>query len=76
MEQENKFEFIEESADSKYGALRLPSSVLKELGQWKTAFELTFRHRMTYKTMIKGILYNHKIPDDVVAKYNELFPKK
>ena len=63
-------EYIEENV--KYGSLRLPKTVLNDLAVWKRAYEQALGWRMTYKTMIRGIFSTHRIPDEVVEKYEEL----
>lgn len=72
MENENEV-FLEEKADKvKYGALRLPTDVLEDLAVWKAAYERTLGWKLTYKTLIRGILHNRRIPEDVARLHDEM----
>lgn len=69
---ENQEEVFLETKTEKYGALRLPKDVLDDLAVWKTAYERHFGWRMTYKTLIRGILHNRVIPDEVARIHDEI----
>lgn len=74
MEQNENIEV--EAPGTKYGALRLPKDVLDDLAVWKIAYERHLGWRIHYKTMVRGFLENHRIPDEVVRIHDEIVKER